>query len=316
MHFLIFIQNIYILSHIKSVFSIKDLENFSGVKAHTIRIWEKRYNLLSPERTETNIRNYSLDSLKKLLNISLLNSEGIKISKIANYDDKAFEEVLNGAISEKVNKNQFTNKLKIAMLNFDVVLFEEAYSQIEKVLSFSDIFKNYLIPFLGDIGLLWQSGSINPTHEHFISNLIKQKILINTYHLQIKEVEKHDKLFILFLPDNEIHDLGLTYLQYEVVNAGYKSIMLGASVPIDSLKPFINKDQEVIFISYFTVEPEIKKIPQYFQEFNNELLLNNKAIFYVLGKQIGLISDEVKIPKQVNLYHSLDDVLMDINNSS
>lgn len=304
------------MSHIKSVFSIKDLENFSGVKAHTIRIWEKRYNLLTPERTETNIRNYSIDSLKKLLNISLLNSDGIKISKIANYDDITFEEVLKQVISKKVNKNHFTNKLKIAMLNFDVILFEEAYSQIEKVLSFSDIFKNYLIPFLYDVGLLWQSGSINPTHEHFISNLIKQKILISTYHLQIKKVEKHDKLFILFLPDNEIHDLGLTYLQYEVVSAGYKSIMLGASVPINSLKPFINNTQEVIFISYFTVEPEIKKIPQYFQEFNNELLLNSKAKFYVLGKQIGLLNKDTKIPKQINLYHSLDDVIMEVKNLS
>lgn len=304
------------MSHVKSVFSIKDLENFSGVKAHTIRIWEKRYELLSPERTETNIRFYSLESLKKLLNISLLNSEGIKISKIANYDHETFEEVLNQTVSEKVNKSQFTNQLKIAMLNFDIVLFEEAYNQIAKELTFSDIFKNYFIPFLGDIGLLWQSGSINPTHEHFVSNIIRQKILINTYHLQIKEVVKHDKLYILFLPDNEIHDLGLTYLQYEIVNAGYKSIMLGASVPIDSLKPFINQEQEVIFISYFTVEPEIKKIPEYFQEINNKLLFNNKAKFYVLGKQISLLSDKIKIPKQINLYHSLDDVIMEVKNSS
>lgn len=300
------------MSHIKSVFSIKDLENFSGVKAHTIRIWEKRYNLLSPERTETNIRFYSLESLKKLLNISLLNSEGIKISKIANYDQETFDKVLNQSVFEKVNKNQFSNQLKIAMLNFDVVLFEEAYSQIEKVLSFSEIFKSYLIPFLGDIGLLWQSGSINPTHEHFISNLIRQKILIYSYHLQLKEVKKKDKLFVLFLPDNEVHDLGLNYLQYEILNAGYKSIMLGASVPIDSLKPFINDEQEVVFISYFTVQPEIHKIPEYLKEFNNQLLLNNKAKFYVLGKQISILSEDLKTPKQVNLYHSLDDVITQV----
>ena len=301
------------MSHIKSVFSIKDLENFSGVKAHTIRIWEKRYGLLTPERTDTNIRFYSLESLKKLLNISLLNSEGIKISKIANYDQESFDKVLNQSVFEKVNKNQFSNQLKIAMLNYDVVLFEDAYSQIEKVLSFSEIFKNYLIPFLGDIGLLWQSGSINPTHEHFISNLIRQKILIYSYQLQLKEVKKKDKLFVLFLPDNEVHDLGLNYLQYEILNAGYKSIMLGASVPIDSLKPFINDEQEVVFISYFTVQPEIHKIPEYLKEFNNQLLLNNKAKFYVLGKQIGLLSEDLKTPKQVNLYHSLDDVITEVN---
>lgn len=311
MHFHIFKKN-FNLSHIRSRFSIKDLENFSGVKSHTIRIWEKRYALLSPERTDTNIRYYSLESLKKLLNISLLNGEGIKISKIAAYDADTFDKVLKEIVFDKVNKNQFINQWKIAMLNYDVALFEEAYNKIAEVLSFSDIFKNYLIPFLGDIGLLWQSGSINPTHEHFISNLIRQKILIITYHLQLKEVKKKEKLFVLFLPDNEVHDLGLNYLQYEILNAGYKSIMLGASVPIHSLKPFINDEQEVVFISYFTVEPQLDKIPEYFEKFTNEILINNKAKFHVLGKQISLLDKDIKIQKQITLYHSLDDIIKEV----
>lgn len=301
------------MNHIRSRFSIKDLENFSGVKAHTIRIWEKRYGLLSPERTDTNIRYYSLESLKKLLNISLLNGEGIKISKIASFDVNTFDKVLKETVFEMVNKNHFINKWKIAMLNYDVALFEEAYSEIAKVLSFSDIFKNYLIPFLGDIGLLWQSGSINPTHEHFISNLIRQKILILSYNLQIKEVKRHDKLFVLFLPDNEVHDLGLNYLQYEILKAGFKSIMLGASVPIQSLKPFINDEQEVIFISYFTIEPQMKKIQQYFNEFASDVLKSNKAKLHVLGKQISLLDSDIQVHNQISLYHSLDDIIKDIS---
>lgn len=301
------------MSHIKSTFSIKDLENFSGIKAHTIRIWEKRYGLLNPERTDTNIRFYSLDSLKKLLNIALLNAEGVKISKLASLDENSFDNLLSNTVSNKVNKNQFVNKLKIAMLNFDFILFEQAYSEIAKVLPFSEIFTNYFIPFLGDIGLLWQSDSINPSHEHFISNLIKQKILLESYHLQLNEIRKKDKLYILFLPDNEVHDLGLTYLQYEILKTGYKSIMLGASVPIDSLKPFINKEQEVIFISYFTVQPEVDKIPGYLQKFTNQLLLDNSAKFYVLGKQISLLSKEIDINNQVTFFHSLDDIIEVIN---
>ena len=116
------------MSHIKSTFSIKDLENFSGIKAHTIRIWEKRYGLLNPERTDTNIRFYSLESLKKLLNLALLNSEGVKISKLANLDNDSFEDLLSNTVLNKVNQSQFINKLKIAMLNVDFILFEDFIS--------------------------------------------------------------------------------------------------------------------------------------------------------------------------------------------
>jgi MerR family transcriptional regulator, light-induced transcriptional regulator len=301
------------MSHIKSTFSIKDLENFSGIKAHTIRIWEKRYGLLNPERTDTNIRFYSLESLKKLLNLALLNSEGVKISKLAKLDNDSFETLLEETVTNKVNKNQFINKLKLAMLNFDFILFEEAYKEIKKSLSFSEIFTNYFVPFLGDIGLLWQSGSINPTHEHFISNIIRQKILLESYHLQLKEVRKNDKLFVLFLPDEEIHDLGLTYLQYEVLKAGYKSIMLGASVPIDSLQRFINDNNEVVFVSYFTVQPTIEKIPEYLQDFYCKLLANNNAKFFILGKQVEYINNEIQIPEQIILYQSISQVITDIN---
>jgi DNA-binding transcriptional MerR regulator len=136
------------MSHIKSTFSIKDLENFSGIKAHTIRIWEKRYGLLNPERTDTNIRLYSLKSLKKLLNIALLNTEGVKISKLANLDDDSFEDLLSNTVLNKVNQSQFINKLKIAMLNFDFILFEEAYKEISKNYLFQKFLRIILFLFL------------------------------------------------------------------------------------------------------------------------------------------------------------------------
>ena len=139
------------------------------------------------------------------------------------------------------------------------------------------------------------------------------KPVINVYKLQVNEIQKHDKVFILFLPDNEIHDLGLTYLQYEVLNSGYKSIMLGASVPIDSLIPFINEGQEIIFISYFTVQPDLEKIPKYIETFNNKVLLNNKAQLNILGKQISLLNDNLNIPEQVKLFKSIDEIIIDIN---
>ena len=157
------------MNNVKKSFSIRDLENLSGIKAHTIRIWEKRYELLSPERTSTNIRTYSLASLQKLLNITLLYNNGYKISKIA--------------------KLQEADIPLISMINFDLSLFQNTYSSLLSEKSFRDIFWEYFIPLLNELGLLWQTDTISPAHEHFITNLIKQKIYTSTEKLQLIEKE-------------------------------------------------------------------------------------------------------------------------------
>ena len=205
------------MNNIRSEFTIKDLENFSGIKAHTIRIWEKRYDLLQPKRTDSNIRFYDLENLQKLLNISLLYNKGMKISKIAKLDRSGIEVQIREAVFEGNLESQASNSFKLAMLNFDEVLFNQTYNSLLAQTSFRDVFRNVFLPLMRDIGVLWQLDSITPAHEHFLTNLIRQKIYINIEKLQIAQKTESSKIFVLYLPMNEIHDLGLLYLHFELL---------------------------------------------------------------------------------------------------
>src|SRR5690606_16574675 len=168
---------------VKDSFSIKDLENLSGVKAHTIRIWEKRYKLFNPNRTDTNIRYYSLASLQKLLNTVLLCNNGHKISKIAQLPEEEIPDLVKKIGSEGSINNDFLNSFKLAMVNFDRSQFEKTYNTLITTKTFREIFYDVFIPLLTELGLLWQTDTINPAHEHFISGLIKQKVIANTENL-------------------------------------------------------------------------------------------------------------------------------------
>ncbi|MCO4780497.1 MAG: MerR family transcriptional regulator, partial [Flavobacteriaceae bacterium] len=276
------------MSLVKKTFSIKDLENLSGIKAHTIRIWEKRYNLLSPERTQTNIRLYSLLSLQKLLNITLLYENGLKISKIAQLKNEEIPLKVREIIDEKSIKNNMMNAFKLSMINFDQSLFYNTYNKLVVDLSFREIFKEYFIPLLQELGYLWQSNTISTTHEHFITNLVKQKVYTNTEKVHRSEYV-NNKSFVLFLPENEIHELGILYLNYELNLRGYKSIFLGQSVPIENLEPLIASNDFVEFIAYVTVEPSKEKIDKYLQKFKKKILDKKDCRLSLLGFQTQFV---------------------------
>lgn len=298
------------MNNIKSKFSIKDLENLTGIKAHTIRIWEKRYNLLSPDRTDTNIRYYELSDFQKLLNVSYLNSNGYKISKIAKLDESKIPELVRQIASKSNLNSHALNSFKLSMLNFDQVLFYKTYERLAKEKSFREIFYNIFIPLLTELGLLWQTDTITPAHEHFLTSLIRQKILINTETIQASS-ETSTKTYICYLPDNEVHELGLMYINYEIVAHGHQSIFLGQSVPLDSLIDIINYYDDVTFISYFTVKPEKEDIAQYIEDINNKLLIHSHVKFHVLGKMLQAL-DLNKLPKNMTAYLSIDDLVKDL----
>jgi DNA-binding transcriptional MerR regulator len=296
------------MNNIKTTFSIKDLENLSGIKAHTIRIWEKRYDLLEPDRSDTNIRNYSLDSFKKLLNVTLLYNNGFKISKIASLEPNQIIEEASKLVSDKASKNQFINEMKLAMLNFDQFLFEERYQKMKRILPFSEIFIHYFIPFLQELGLLWQTGSINPAHEHFITNLIKQKVLVNTEALMAQAPQRSGTIFVFFLPEHEIHDLGLAFLNYEILNLGYRTVYLGESVPLDSLEPFSTNTEKVIFVSYFTVEPVIENVQAYLHDFKKKILDTCDSELWVLGCMTKNLKQK-ELPENIINFTEISEVL-------
>ena len=293
------------MNNIQVNFSIKDLENLTGIKAHTIRIWEKRYNLLSPDRSDTNIRNYSLASFQKLLNISYLNNNGIKISKIADFKEEEIPVKVREIASRSKVEDHAINALKMAMINFDQVLFYSTYNNLLDNKTFSEIFYSVFLPLLNEIGLLWQTNTITPAHEHFLSVHIKQKILINTERLQLLEPKPVSRTFILFLPDAEIHDIGLLFVNYQLRSKGYHTIFLGESMPMESLTDLLEFFDEITFLSYFTVYPEIEKIPDYIKEFDALLLQKEKTNFILLGPKLANY-DVSSLPKKVTIYNSIE----------
>ena len=295
------------MNNVKNVFSIKDLENLTGIKAHTIRIWEKRYSVLEPMRTETNIRLYNIENLQKLLNITLLHKHGYKISTISKLSEDKIPQLVNDIISDKSFKNHAISSFKMAMMNFDQELFFNTYNWLIAEKSFKEIFHQVFIPLMNELGLLWQSDTITPAHEHFISYLIKQKLLINTEKLQILKQTKLDKVFVLSLPMNEIHELGLMYLNYEILLNGYKTIYLGESMPIENLKDLKKHFDSIVFVSYLTVQPEKDILDSYIQKMSDELLDDTTELWYI-GRMVEFIKKE-EVSERITIFNSITELV-------
>ena len=296
------------MNNIKQSFGIRDLENLSGIKAHTIRIWEKRYDLLEPERTATNIRTYSLSSLQKLLNITLLYNHGMKISRIAQIPEGEIGRHVRNIVSESSAKSQAISAFKMAMINFDQVLFQKTFEGLSAEKPFSTIFREVFIPLLNELGLLWQTDTISPAHEHFITHLIKQKILTCTEKLQGREPVRGNATYVLYLPENEIHEIGLLYINFELLQRGNRTLYLGPSIPMENLKDVIGYVHNPVFISYFTVSPEKDKVADYLQRFRELFGADDPRELWILGHQTADLDPHAN-PESIRVFHSIDSLL-------
>ncbi|QJP34611.1 MerR family transcriptional regulator [Nonlabens sp. Ci31] len=296
---------------IKSKFSIRDLENLSGIKSHTIRIWEKRYDLLEPDRTDTNIRSYNLSSLRKILNVSYLKNAGIKISTIASLTTTEIETQVR-KLAIRNNKNDHAvQELKLAMVNFDQFMFQRVYDSVLKEVGFSGVFYDLFIPFLEELGYLWQSKTINIAHEHFISHLIKQKVLINLEKVQYQETTNNDKVYVLFLPENEMHDLGLLFLNYELLKKGCKTVYLGASMVLEALPFFKKQGISPTYITYITVKPTEKELPSFLKKFNRKVAKNDDTELWILGHLAQKIKPK-DLSKNQTVFREISEVIRKI----
>ena len=294
------------MNRIKSTFSIKNLENISGIKAHTIRIWEKRYNLLQPERTDTNIRRYSLSSLQKLLNITLLYNHGFKISKIASLEEGEIPIMVRDIALKSTSEQVAINALKLAMVNFDYVMFDATYDEIASKYEFDYIFINIFMPLMKELGILWQTGAISPSHEHFITNLVKQKIHIQTELIQRKQTpQENQKVFVLFLPENEIHELGVLFLNYYILSQNFKTIFLGQSLTTESLSTVMTFGDSLTFVTYLTVEPNKNEIDGYLKDFQDTILEGTESSLNILGP-LQMSINRASVPAQVKLHSTFE----------
>ncbi|SDS68740.1 MerR family transcriptional regulator [Gramella sp. MAR_2010_147] len=293
------------MEHIKQNFSIKDLEHLSGVKAHTIRIWEKRYDILDPERTDTNIRTYNGKNLQKLLNIAFLNSHGYKISRISRMDESEIKNLVNRISASSSEENRAKNSFKLAMMNFDDRLFQRTYNQLRENRNFREIFNDVFLPLLDEIGLLWQTDTIKPIHEHYIVELIKQKIYLNIAEIKSETLNKEDdKLYVLFLPYNEIHDVGILYLNYEILNSGKNAIYLGPSLPLENIDYLMEIHKNLIFVSYLTISPVNTNIHDFISSFQDKICQEKMHEFYLFGQRTREI-DSSKLPGNIKVQKSI-----------
>lgn len=215
-------------------YSIKELENLSGIKAHTIRIWEKRYGIIKPARTDTNIRCYCDNDLKSLLNIAILNRYGMRISDISKLSDSEITEKVINASSDSSNAENNIENLVVAMVEMDEYKFDRILSRYIMHEGFENSVIRVIFPFFEKIGLLWQTGSINPAHEHFVSNLFRQKLMVAIDNIVVTESQTAKKL-LLFLPEAEYHELALLFYNYLIKKSGRLVYYLGSSVPFEDV---------------------------------------------------------------------------------
>lgn len=285
-----------------NAFTIKDLENLSGIKAHTIRIWEQRYNFLKPQRTTTNIRYYSNDELKTILNIALLNKYGFKISHIDRMPPQEIREKILSIGDPHAVQERIINELVQEMVDMDMEKFENILANYIVAKGIERTVIQIIFPFLEKIGILWQTGNINPAQEHLVSNLIRQKLIMG-----IESTVSHikmNKTFLLFLPEGEYHELGLLFMHYLLKSRGAKIIYLGANVPVRDAQLVINlKKPDVVFVhltataANFSLEKFLQSLEQHFG-----------GVHTVVS---GLLTQQYKkrIPPSVQFKRSLAEVM-------
>lgn len=217
-----------------NAFTIKDLENLTGVKAHTIRIWEQRYSFLKPQRTDTNIRFYNNDELKTILNIALLNKHGYKISHINRMSVEEMKDKILSLSNTLAQQERTVNELIQAMVDLHMEQFEALLDDYMRSRGVEKTISQIIFPFMERIGVLWVTDHINPAQEHLISNIIRQKLIMGIETVQ--SYIKVNRTVLLFLPEGEYHEIGLLYVQYLLKSRGINTIYLGANIPLEDVQ--------------------------------------------------------------------------------
>lgn len=236
-------------------YSIKDLENLSGIKAHTIRIWEKRYELLNPERTDTNIRFYTDDDLRRILNVSLLVKNGFKISKVSKWDGEEIKDTVLEVSKSKKNEDSYIDRLMLCMVNFDNIGFHEIVNEIIEDYGIEDFISKVAFSLFERIGTFWQVGTIFPAQEHYVTHIIRQKLIAEIDKVSLNNSRGQTMLF--FLPENEMHELSLLFYSYLAHKSGFNVIYLGQFVPIEDLSKIqVHTQIDYVFTSFINSMPK------------------------------------------------------------
>ncbi|HTQ29499.1 MAG TPA: MerR family transcriptional regulator, partial [Puia sp.] len=252
-----------------NAFTIRDLENLSGIKAHTIRVWEQRYGFLKPQRTDTNIRYYNNQELKNLLNISLLQRYGYKISHIDKMGELEVKERIIQLSQGQAMQERMVNELIHHMIDLDMDSFERVLDNFISTKGIDKTITQLIFPFLERIGILWQTNHIQPTQEHLVTNIIRQKLIVG-----IEGVVTHaavNKTLLLFLPEGEHHEMGLLYVYYLLKNRGARVLYLGSNIPLKDIEHICAGKKPDFLYTHLTFVAGSFSFDKFIQQVRNRL---------------------------------------------
>lgn len=258
-------------------YSIREVEHLSGVKAHTLRIWEQRYDIITPKRTGTNIRYYTDMDLKLILKISLLNKNGHRIGMISKMTILEIENLVKSLETSDLKFDWQVNSLATAMIEMDEARFEKIMSTNIIQHGFEKTMMKIIYPFLTKIGIMWVTGNINPAQEHFITNLIRQKIIV-AIDGQIVNITPNTKKYLLFLPEGEHHELSLLFLSYLLQSRNNRVVYLGSNVPLKDMLAVHEYAQPDFIYAIFTCSPTGITVKKYIQNLS-KVLKKTKLVF-------------------------------------
>jgi MerR family transcriptional regulator, light-induced transcriptional regulator len=285
-----------------NAFTIKDLENLSGIKAHTIRIWEQRFNFLRPQRTGTNIRYYNNDELKIILNVALLNKYGFKISHIDKMNHVEMKDRILSLSQLQAQQERIINELIQSMVDLDMDSFESILDSYIKVRGIERSITQIIFPFLEKIGILWATNHINPAQEHLVTNIIRQKLIVG---IETSSTHMHvNKSILLFLPEGEHHELGLLFIYYLLRSRGVKVLYLGANVPLNDVEYLVKvKNPDIAYTHLTSLANNFN-----FDKYMNSLSCKVKGVPIVVSGQVTQ-QYRKSAPQGIHLKRSLSEVM-------
>lgn len=286
-----------------SQYSIKEIEQLSGIKAHTLRIWEQRYNFIKPKRTDTNIRYYDDQDLKYVLNVSLLKDHGHKISHICSMHEQDIQMEVNKLMDKKLGFPEQIQSLTLAMLELDEERFEKTLNTNILQIGFERTMMNLIYPFFQRIGILWQTGAITAAQEHFISYLVRQKIIV-AIDGQIVNVDNFNKTYLLYLPESELHEMSLLFSAYILKSRNNRIIYIGQNVPHEDLINIYKDHNPDYLLTVLTTHPPTNEAQAYVYKLSESF---RNAHVLISGHQV--VGQDLDFPENVTLLNKLQDLI-------
>jgi DNA-binding transcriptional MerR regulator len=286
-----------------SKYSIKDLERLTGIKAHTLRIWEQRYEILRPSRTGTNIRFYSNADLRRILNISLLNNNGYKISTIAKLSEPDISLEVEKFLNNYNKESDQIENLMLCLMDLNEERFENIISNSTHKFGFENAIEKIVFPFIKHLGNMWQAGMISPAQEHYISNLVRQKLIVGIDSIKTNP-STNKKTYIFFLPSHELHEMGLLYTYYLTKARGHHCLYLGQSVPFEDLAS-ISKQVKPDYLVTILTAPFPEEGLNDFLKNCSEQIADSK--FLISGRLFFSDQEKIQVPKTFKVFEEFQD---------